>query len=115
MSLYQSLVKLDKVEKIDNLAQEFKDRFGVSPKEVNNLLYAVKIKVLATRAGIESICTEEGQIVLRLFEGMRFDRQKLGPILRDGIKVGITQLRLDLKRLGKGWQKVLERVLGRMG
>jgi len=111
LSLYQSLVKLDKVEKVEDKAKEFSDRFGALPVEVENLLYAVKIKILATKAGIESISTEEGQIVLRLFDGMKFDQQKLAPLLKDGIKVGTTQLRLNPKRLGKEWQKVLEEAL----
>jgi transcription-repair coupling factor (superfamily II helicase) len=93
------------------MAHEFSDRFGTLPSEVKNLLYVIKIKILATRASIESISTEEGQIVLRLFKGMQFDKQKFEPVSRDGIKAGITQLRLDLKCLGKGWQRVLDEIL----
>ncbi len=113
LSLYQSLVKLDRVKQIEDMAQEFSDRFGALPPEVKNLLYAVKIKVLAAKAGIESIATEHGQIVLRLFEGLQFDKHKLEP-LRDGIKVGTTQLRLNPKRLGNEWQEVLEEVVERV-
>ncbi|GAH52367.1 unnamed protein product [marine sediment metagenome] len=103
LSLYQSLVKLERVEQIDDMAHEFSDRFGSLPLEVKNLLYAVKLKVLASKAGIESISTEQGQIILSLFEGLRFDKQKLGPV-RDGVKLGLSQLRLNPKRLGKEWQ-----------
>jgi transcription-repair coupling factor (superfamily II helicase) len=115
LSLYQALVKLDKVEQIEDIAQEFSDRFGTLPSEVKNLFYAVKIKTLAAKAGIESISTDDGQIILRLIQGMRFDRQKVEPILRDGIKLGITQLRLNPKRLGIGWREVLEEVLKEVG
>jgi len=111
LSLYQSLVKLDKVEQIENMAQEFSDRFGTLPPEVENLLYAVKIKILASKAGIESISTEHGQIIIRLFTGLQFDKQKLEPILRDGIKLGYSQLRLNPKRLGMEWQQVLWSIL----
>ena len=97
------------------MAKDFRDRFGALPREVKNLLYAVRVKLLAARAGIESISTEDSQIVLRLFDGLQFDKQKLEPILKEGIKVGVTQLRLDLKRLGRGWQKVLEEMLGKVG
>jgi len=114
LSLYQRLVKLDEMEQVEALAQEFKDRFGPLPPEVENLLYAVRIKLLAARAGIESITTEHGQIIIRRFQGMPFNRQKLEPLLRDGIKIGITQLTLNPKRLGKEWQKVLEEVLRRI-
>jgi len=115
LSLYQSLTKLDKIEQVEDMAQEFSDRFGALPVEVKNLLYAVKIKILAGRAGIESISTEEGQIILRLFEGMRFDKQKLEPVLKDGISIGTSQIRLYIKRLGNKWQEVLEEVLQKIG
>jgi transcription-repair coupling factor (superfamily II helicase) len=115
LSLYQSLAKLDRVEQVEALAKEFSDRFGALPIEVKNLLYAVKVKILAAKAGIESISTEDSQIVLRLFDGMQFDKQKLEPLFKDGVKVSTTQLRLNPKRLGKEWQKVLEEVVRRVG
>jgi len=116
LSLYQRLVKVDKAELIDDLAREFGDRFGTPPPEVRNLLYALRIKILAAKARIESIGdTEDKQIVIRRFQGMPFDKQKLQPLLKDGIMVGTTQLRLNPKRLGQAWQQVLEEVLRRMG
>jgi len=114
LSLYQSLVKLERVEQVEDMAHEFSDRFGALPVEVENLLYAVKIKILAARAGIESISTEGGQIILSLFEGMRFTQQQREIPLPDSIKMGTSQLRLNLKRLGSEWQEVLEEVLRRI-
>ncbi len=115
LGLYQKLVKLERLEQIEPIAQEFSDRFGTPPPEVENLLYAVRLKILAGKAGIESISTEHGEIVISPFEGMRFDRQKLEPVLKDGIKAGTYQLRLNPKRLGKDWQKVLEEVVRKVG
>ena len=46
---------------------------------------------------------------------MHFDKQKLEPFLKDGIKIGLTQLRLNPKRLGREWQEVLEEVVRRVG
>jgi transcription-repair coupling factor (superfamily II helicase) len=121
LGLYQKLVKVDRLEQIDILVQELADRFGTPPREVENLLYAVKIKVLGAKAGIESITMEEGQIVLRRFEGMRFDRQKLEPYLRGlrypvgSLHLDALHLRLNPKRIGEDWPKVLEEVVGRVG
>ncbi len=115
LNLYQNLVKVGEVEQIEAIAQEFSDRFGALPPEIKNLLYAVRIKALAAKAGIESISTEHGEIILMLFEGMRFDKQKLEPILKDGIKFHPFHLRLNPKRLGSEWQQVLEEVVGRVG
>jgi transcription-repair coupling factor (superfamily II helicase) len=114
LSLYQRLAKLEAVEQIEAMAHEFSDRFGTPPPEVKDLLYAVKIKAMAAKAGIESIAIEDGQIILRRFHGMQFDKQKLEPIIKDGIKIGQTQLRLNPKRLDIEWQRVLEEVLGRV-
>jgi len=114
LSLYQSLAKMEAVEQVEDMEQEFFDRFGALPAEVGNLLYAVRIKALAAKAGIESISTEDSQIVLRRFQGMHFDKRKLEPLSKDGIKISLTQLRLNPKHLGKGWQGVLEEVVGRV-
>ena len=111
LSLYQDLVKLETPEQMEDMAQEFSDRFGALPAEIKNLLYAVRIKSLAAKAGIESIATEQGQIIIRRFQGLHFDKQPLEPTLKDGIKLGITQLRLNPRRLGGEWQEVLEEVL----
>jgi len=109
------MVTLERMEQIETLAQEFSDRFGALPPEIENLLYTVRIKTLAAKAGIESISTEHGEIILRLFEGLHFDRQKLEPILKDGIKFHPFHLRLNPKRLGKEWQKMLEKVVRNIG
>ena len=45
---------------------------------------------------------------------MHFDRQKLEPVLRDGIKFGLKQVSIDYKRLGGEWQEVLEGLLGKI-
>jgi transcription-repair coupling factor (superfamily II helicase) len=110
LSLYQSLAKMETPDHVEALAQEFDDRFGAHPPEVGNLLYALRIKIQASKAGIESISTEDGQIVLRLFEGMRFDKEKLESV-GDDIEVGVTRLRLNPKRCEKEWREALEGIL----
>ena len=113
LSLYQKLAKVDKVEQIEAMAQEFSDRFGALPAEVQNLLYAVRVKLLAAKAGIESITTEDGQIVLRLFAGMQFDKLILDPFCGDSTTVSKTQIRLSYRRI-KDWREVLVGVLGKI-
>jgi transcription-repair coupling factor (superfamily II helicase) len=117
IALYQKLVRLEKVAGIDSLRQEFSDRFGSLPKELENLLYAVKTKLLASRVHIESVSLDEGEIVLRRFEGMRFSREKMEPFLR-GLRLPLGSLRFDPlairlhpKRIGSPWPQVLEEVI----
>jgi len=45
---------------------------------------------------------------------MHFNKQELAPLARDGIKIRLTQVRLNHKLLGRQWQKVLEEVLRRI-
>ncbi len=110
LALYHRLAGVDSAEEIKALASELGDRFGKIPKEVKNLLYSVRIKALAAKAGIESIATEHGQIIVRPFEGMRFDKHKLEPLQQDGIRIGSNQIRINYKRL-PDWGKLLEEVL----
>ncbi len=111
LGLYQKFSKLEKVEDIEPLAREFRDRFGAPPPEIDNLLYAIKIKILATKAAIQSIFSRHGEIVISPFEGMRFEREKLDRLSRDGLKTGAFEIRLNPRRLKEDWQKVLEEVV----
>jgi transcription-repair coupling factor (superfamily II helicase) len=77
---------------------------------VENLLYVVNLKTLAAQAGIQSISKEDRQIVIRFREGVKIDRRRLESAW-SGLKVGMTQLRLDMRLLGHKWQKVLEEVV----
>jgi transcription-repair coupling factor (superfamily II helicase) len=111
LSIYQRLTGVTKLEQVDDLAKELGDRFGPLPEVVNNLIYAVRLKVLASSAGIESVSTNENIVTIRILPGLQFNRQKLGPMYRYGIKIGISQLIVNLKRLGQNWQKVLEDII----
>ncbi len=115
LSIYQSLTKLGELEPVKAQATEFEDRFGVLPAEVKNLLYAIKIKILAAKAGIESISTEDRQLVLSLLEGLKFSQKQRELLFKTGVKVGSSQIRLNLKQLDGRWQETLEEVLKRIG
>jgi transcription-repair coupling factor (superfamily II helicase) len=114
LELYRALGNVDAATRLDDILKEYADRFGDPPPEVENLLYAVKIKGLAARAGIESVTTEEGYIILRRFQGLPFDAYKLSPLPPEEISVGRTQIRINYKKLGMEWNKVLEGVLTKL-
>jgi len=110
LSLYKSLAGARNPETVESLSKDFKDRFGEFPPEVKNLLYAVKVKVLAASARLESVSTENGQIVLRRPFGTHFDIAGFGA-QRAGIKVSVNQIRLDTDTLGHQWTETLEDTL----
>jgi transcription-repair coupling factor (superfamily II helicase) len=113
LSLYRRLAKVDHVEAIEDIAQEFRDRFGVLPQPVRNLLYGVKAKVMATKAEVSSISTEGRQVIIKTGEGVVAIavKQSLSEHYHGAIKVGATQIRLDTKYPGINWTEILEEVL----
>jgi len=70
LKLYRRIADAQTLEDVGALVEEFHDRFGALPTQVQNLLAQLKIKILAITAGIRSISHEYGQIVLRYPEGV---------------------------------------------
>ena len=110
LELYRELGDPKSAERLDDILKEYADRFGTPPPEVANLFFAVRIKGLAARAGIESITTEEGQIILRRFGALPFDMHKFMKSLTDGVTVGRTQVKIEYAKV-KGWKQKLEGVI----
>jgi transcription-repair coupling factor (superfamily II helicase) len=113
LSLYHRLARVEHVEEVEDVAREFKDRFGPLPQPVDNLLYMVKIKVLAARAKVSSISTQGRQIVIKPQETViaREAKQSLGKSYDGAVKIGATQIKLDTRLLGDRWTEVLEEIL----
>jgi transcription-repair coupling factor (superfamily II helicase) len=116
LSLYHRLAGVEHIEEVDGAAREFKDRFGPLPVPVENLLYIVKIKVLAARAEVSSISTQGRQIVIKpQTANSPIKIRGLGGVmskyLDSAVKIGATQIKLDTRLLGGGWTEVLEEIL----
>ena len=109
LSLYHRLAGVERLEEVEDAAREFQDRFGPLPEPVENLLYIVKIKVLAMKAEVSSIATEGRQIVIK----PHTDSRQLTAISSvDGaVKIGPTQIKLDTRLLGERWKVVLGDIL----
>ena len=111
LAFYQRLSVAKRAEEIEGIARELSDRFGPVPQPVKNLLYVVEIKQLTAEARVESISTEDKQIVLRFHSGKELSGLPLSRNYKDGVRIGTRQIRLDIKRLGNRWQQVLKEVL----
>jgi transcription-repair coupling factor (superfamily II helicase) len=77
LQLYRRLAGLTEPAAVDDIAQELADRFGPLPEQVENLLYVVRVKVLAMDAGVEAIGQEEGQLLIKCTALESLDRQGL--------------------------------------
>ncbi|MBN2555312.1 MAG: transcription-repair coupling factor [Anaerolineales bacterium] len=65
LKLYRRLADQRSLEELGDVVEEMKDRFGPPPEEVANLLYQMRIKLRAARAGIRSIAFENGQFLFQ--------------------------------------------------
>ena len=121
LSLYHRLATAEHIEEVDDMAQELKDRFGSLPQPLENLLYIVRIKILAAKAGVTSVAAQGRYIVLKpdrpVVASPDFIGTKQSPGRRydSAVKIGPTQIRLDTRVLGERWREALEEVLASTG
>jgi transcription-repair coupling factor (superfamily II helicase) len=81
LQLYRRMAGLRTLQEVEMMRSELSDRFGEPPHEVDNLLYQLRVKVLAAEAGITSIASEGGQILVQ-FAPERSPTGDLGPEVR---------------------------------
>ncbi len=115
LRLYRRLADLRATAEVDALADEFADRFGTPPEDVRNLLFQVRVKLAAEKAGLAGITCENMQIGLRfppLPEGVSGrDFSNLPDLSVYQVRKGKNALWMPL---AEGWQKRLMDVLEKL-
>ena len=107
LRLYRRIADLRSLGEVDAVEEEFTDRFGIPPPAVRNLLYQLKIKLLAEGAGVSSIGTEDGQIAIRFRSGTPPDHSAgFAPQVR----IGKTALWISYRSF-PGWRDLLLNLL----
>lgn len=115
--LYRRMAALPSLESIDEMAAELADRFGPIPDAVDSLLYQLRVRLLASRAGALSVVTLNQQISIRM-EGLEETNRQalqrnLGPDVRVSRKA--VWLRPEEKEPARLWWQVrLVQVLERL-
>ncbi len=108
--LYRRLADLRSQAEIEALSEEFIDRFGPLPPEALNLLYQLKVKLLADQAGLASVGGESGQVVLRFPPLPEGEVARELPELGENIRVGKNAVWIPIDEQDL-WQDVLLNVL----
>jgi transcription-repair coupling factor (superfamily II helicase) len=111
LAVYQRLAQAASDSEIAAIEQELTDRFGALPPAARNLLWVVRLRLLATAAGVGALQTEDGAFVLRMLPGRELDRAGLTRRLPARSTVLIHQARLDRDTLGDAWREGLVRAL----
>lgn len=112
LKLYRRLADIQDEIALASIEMEFTDRFGPLPEQVRNLIFQIKIKLMAALAGVSSVSFEGRQIVLRyppLPSGI--DDRNL-PELGFPITSGKNAYRIHLSEIeNESWQVILVQTL----
>ncbi len=112
LKLYRRLADIKDEGALASLEMEFEDRFGPLPEQVRNLIFQIKVKLLAALGGLTSVGFEGRQIVLRypsLPEGIKSrDLPEIGSPARAG-KNGYRIYFTDPQK--EPWQEILVETL----
>jgi len=111
LQMYRRLAKLGSMAQIDEMEQELADRFGPLPEPAQNLVYQLRLKVLARDARVGTIGMENGRLVLRSGGGDYPDRERLKEILGQRAVVGRRDVWVPHQ---PGWRDELVAVLEKM-
>jgi transcription-repair coupling factor (superfamily II helicase) len=108
LQLYRRLAGLRSLEAVDQLRAELSDRFGPPPVEAENLLYQLRVKILAAQSRVNSVSSENGRILLQLAPGV----EPPDPLL---LGEDIRASRRGLWLTGEPWQDRLLELLREIG
>ncbi|MDY7039617.1 MAG: transcription-repair coupling factor [Chloroflexota bacterium] len=118
LRLYRRLGGVTTMEQVDELERELVDRFGPLPAAAANLLYQLRLKVLALRVDVQSIGVENKRLVLKSERLEQADRRVLQRRLGQRAHVERRRLWLPLREDEMGetlWRTELVWVLEKMG
>ncbi|HEM60660.1 MAG TPA: DEAD/DEAH box helicase, partial [Chloroflexi bacterium] len=114
LGIYRRMAGLTSLEEIDEIRQELQDRFGDLPEEAQNLLYLLRVKVLATEAGVATVSTDDSRIVIGLGTIGEVKRRRADGRLPKRARVVDDRLILQASLRQNVWRRELEETLKEM-
>ncbi len=111
LRLYRRLADLDSLVEIDQMERELGDRFGSLPPDVENLMYQLRLKVLARDARVGVIGVDNGRLMLRSGVGAYAQREALKRLQGGRATVSRRDIWLPM---ASGWQEELVAFLKEM-
>ncbi|MDO9087902.1 MAG: transcription-repair coupling factor [Anaerolineaceae bacterium] len=115
LSLYRRIAEIETLEALDALNNEFEDRFGPIPEEVKNLIFQIKVKILAEKAGLSSLGMESDQMVLRYPSQTNKQILRELPIPGNFVRSGKDSYWFAFRKYGENWQDMMILILNQLG
>jgi transcription-repair coupling factor (superfamily II helicase) len=111
LRLYRRMAGLVQMSQVDELEAELADRFGPLPPPAANLIYQLRLKVLGTAAGVQSISADDRRLIIRLESLEKKDRAAVEVRLGPKATVGRHQVWLSMDDDEETWRRELIQVL----
>ncbi|HEU4521491.1 MAG TPA: transcription-repair coupling factor [Thermoanaerobaculia bacterium] len=83
MTFYKKVASAQTDQRLEDIRNELRDRFGAVPPNVENLLRFVKVKRYAQTIGVISIVREGARLVIKLTQSARVDPNKLLSLINE--------------------------------
>ena len=114
LRLYRRIADLRDETELDALGSEFRDRFGLLPEMTQNLLYQMRVKLRAEKAGLASVGMESsGQILLKYAVPADGSEPMRLPDLPNGVRGGRSAYWVTVSK-EESWKVKLLDVLGQL-
>jgi transcription-repair coupling factor (superfamily II helicase) len=114
LRLYRRMAGLATLSDIEEMAAELADRFGPIPDPVDNLLYQLRVKALASRAGVTGVTSENEQIRIRWPRLESIGRYALQRFLGQGVRVSRSAIWMPRRGGTHEWQVALVQLLEKL-
>jgi transcription-repair coupling factor (superfamily II helicase) len=115
IKIYQRLTRMISEEELQETRRELEDRFGLLPSETEDLLYVLRMRILAEEAGVRAIGRENNNLVLKLDAQAQERARAIASHFGRRAWVGRGQMWLAMKPEEGDWRMVLESLLVRLG
>jgi transcription-repair coupling factor (superfamily II helicase) len=90
MTFYKKIASAQSDQRLDDIRNELRDRFGALPSNVENLLHFVKVKHFAQKLGVISVVREGARCVVKLTQTAKVDPNKLLELIHEDPQVKFT-------------------------
>jgi len=112
LQVYHDLAAVVDEQGLESAERNLADRFGKPPAPVRNLLYALRVKLLARAAGVAAVETDGDWLVMRLPAGWNGDERRLESQFRSILYVRFGKVRVSMTQAGAQWKERLIEILG---
>ncbi|MFQ5340451.1 MAG: transcription-repair coupling factor, partial [Anaerolineae bacterium] len=111
LRLYRRMSEVSSMADVAAMERELKDRFGDLPPEAQNLLFLLRLKAVAARAGVQYVAREGKTIVIKLAGAGPRQRAAILRRFAGRLRVGRDQVWMPLVEQNGQWRQDLERAL----